>query len=443
MSDSRPDFDVGIIGGGPAGAAMAAYLARAGVGTVVFERSLFPRAHVGESLMPSSTRVLAELGFVEVMERERFPRKYGAVWTTPGVKQYGVVEFDGLDRDCQVTTAGVERNHTFHVDRARFDLLLLLHAHRLGAAVYEGVNVTAVDLESDPYPLITYTIGRKVVTTSVRVVVDASGRQTLLGNQLRTKMIDPVFDQYATYAWFEGFARDALARSQAISDYHFIHFLPVGTDTWMWQIPINDTITSIGVVAQKNVSKLNASHQAFFWKLMDSRPELAEEVRRARQIRPFIEEGDCRYALTQVAGDRYVLIGDAARFVDPIFSNGVSLALNSARFAHRDVLTALESGDFSRSAFETYETTIRRGMKNWSDFMWLYYRLKVLFTHFLDHDDHRTDVLRLMQGDVYEKEQPPVIAQMHKAVLEIEQNHEHVLHDVLSNVPPSVFRPVF
>src|SRR5436853_3853498 len=106
-------------------------------------------------------------------------------------------------------------------------------------------------------------------------------------------------------------------------------------------------------------------------------------------MHPFKDEGDYSYAMKQLAGDRVVLVGDAGRFVDPIFSTGVSIALNSSRFAHRDILAALEKNDFSRESFQTFERTIRLGTKNWYDFISVYYRLNVLFTYFVNSPEYR------------------------------------------------------
>lgn len=449
-SVSLPDFDVGIIGGGPAGAALGAYLGRAGVRVVVFERALFPREHVGESLVPSSTRVFRDLDFLDTMEREKFPRKYGAVWTTASSKHYGVHDWDSLDSDCHAAIrfeereqSEVDRNYTYHVDRGKFDLLLLQHAHRLGATVHEGVTVTGVDLQAQPYPLIRYGLGRRDATTSVRLVVDASGRQTLLGNQLRLKRNDPVFDQYAIHTWFDGLDRQALARTDTLRDYIFVHFLPV-SNSWVWQIPITESVTSVGVVTRKQrFADARASRDQFFWDMVASRPELADCLRVSQQMRPFKPEGDYSYAMTQITGDRFILIGDAARFVDPIFSTGVSIALTSARLAHRDVLKALETGDVSRSSFETYEATIRRGTKNWYDFISVYYRLNILFTWFINSRKHRLSVLKLLQGDVYDEEQPQVIAEMQQAVREIEGRPDHPWHGLLNTMTGDTFRPLF
>ena len=166
---------------------------------------------------------------------------------------------------------------------------------------------------------------------------------------------------------------------------------------------------------------------------------LFDALHRAARIRNFKEEGDYSYAMKQICGDRFILLGDAGRFVDPIFSTGVSIALNSARFAHRDILGALERNDFSRESFATFETTIRRGTKNWYDFISVYYRLNVLFTYFISDSRYRLDVLKLLQGDVYDEEQPPVLEKMRKMVSDVEQNPKHVWHELLSDLTVNAF----
>ena len=183
------------------------------------------------------------------------------------------------------------------------------------------------------------------------MVVDCSGRQTFLGNQLKLKVKDTVFDQYAIHSWFDGYDRKVFAKRDTNLDYIYIHFLPI-SNTWIWQIPITDTVTSLGVVTQKkNFAKSKEDREKFFWETVGSRPLIEETLRKSDRIRPFKEEGDYSYAMKQLAGDRFMLVGDAGRFVDPIFSTGVSIALNSSRFAHKDILTALEKNDFSRNAF--------------------------------------------------------------------------------------------
>jgi FADH2 O2-dependent halogenase len=443
----KTDFDVGIIGGGPAGASMAAYLGKAGVDCVVFEGELFPRQHVGESFVPSSTRVFQDLDFLPVLEENRFPHKFGAAWTTHTATS-GLYQTDwhGLAADSladirfqERDQPGVEQNYTYHVDRGKFDLLLLQHAHKLGAAVHEGVTVKGADFEED-HVRVRYGMGRRDAETTVRMVVDASGRRTLIGNQLKWRIKDDVFDQYALHTWFEDYDRTTYAAgTEALGEYIFIHFLPI-SNTWIWQIPIDDRVTSIGVVTQKeNFKGSRASREQFFWDCIKTRPELYDGLQAATQLRPLKEEGDYSYAMKQITGDRVMLIGDAARFVDPIFSTGVSIALTCSRFGHKDVLAALESGDFGRDSFATYEQTLRQGTRNWYRFISVYYRLNVLFTAFIRDPRYRLDVLKLLQGDVYDEAEPPVLRKMRAIVRAVESNPEHVWHPLLGDLTANAF----
>jgi len=447
LGTGQPDFDIGIIGGGPAGSAMAGYLAKAGVNCVVFERELFPRPHVGESLVPSSTRVFRDLNFLDQMEEAKFPHKFGAVWTADDKKGAYDHDWDGLAPDCHADIRfeerqqdGVDKNYTYHVDRGKFDLLLLQHVNRMGAAVYEGVKVSRVDF-GEQHPVVHFNMGKKEMGVSVKMVIDASGRQTFLGNQLKLKIKDTVFDQYAIHTWFDNYDRKIFAKKDTHRDYIFIHFLPI-SNSWIWQIPITDTITSIGVVTQKkNFAKAKEEREKFFWNSVQSRPAIADALHKADRLRPFKDEGDYSYAMKQLAGDRFILIGDAGRFVDPIFSTGVSIALNSARFAHTDVLAALEKNDFSRQSFSNFENTLRLGTKNWYDFISVYYRLNVLFTYFINEPKYRLDVLKLLQGDVYDDATPPVLEKMRNMVTEVEQNEKHPWHTLLGDLTANAFRP--
>lgn len=447
---SQYDFDVGVIGGGPAGASMAAYLGKAGLKCVVFEGELFPRPHVGESLVPSSTRVFKELGFLDQMEEAGFPRKYGAAWTSSSSARIYNHDWQGLNAEGQADIlfaerdqAGVDMDYTYHVDRGIFDLLLLQHARRLGATVYDQVSVKSVDFSEPSLPQIKYKVGAKEGSTRVRMVVDASGRRTLLGNQLKLKIKDPVFDQYAVHAWFQGYDRDTLATKESHKDYIFVHFLPI-TNSWVWQIPITQTITSIGVVTQKkNFAKSKADREEFFWSCVGSRPNLLKALKEAKQLRPLKDEGDYSYAMKEICGDGFVLVGDAGRFVDPIFSTGVSIALNSARFASADIIRAAEAGDFGKGSFKTFETTIRRGTRNWHEFISLYYRLNILFTAFVQDPRYRLDVLKLLQGDVYDEDRPEVLSAMEKVVTQVEQNENHPWHNYLGDLTANAFKSGF
>ena len=450
MTEDR-DFDIGIIGGGPAGSTMAAYLARAGLSCAVFESEIFPREHVGESLVPATTPVLLQTGAMAKVEAEGFPLKYGAAWTSAETRPVDHNGFTGLTHDFRSAEilfgerdqSGVDRDYTFHVDRGKFDQVLLKHAESLGAKVFQGVRVNSVDFDNPDRPVMRCRVGSRTVDIPVGMVVDASGRRTMLGSQLKVKEADPIFNQYAIHSWFDGFDRKALAVDKKQSDYIFIHFLPVA-DTWVWQIPITDTITSVGVVTQKSrFAASKSDREKFFWDTLASRPELLDALKNSEQVRPFKSEGDYSYAMTQICGDGFVLIGDAARFVDPIFSSGVSVALNSARIAAADIIAAAEAGDFRKERFSTYEATLRRGVRNWYEFISIYYRLNILFTAFVQDPRYRLDVLKMLQGDVYGEEEPKALAEMRVIVKAVEDDPTHLWHKYLGSLRAPSAAPGF
>ncbi|GGK70283.1 hydroxylase [Sphaerisporangium melleum] len=447
MSDA--DFDVAVIGGGPAGSTVASYLAQAGLSCAVFESSLFPREHVGESLIPATTPVLSDIGALAKVEAAGFPKKYGAAWTSAAESAiptlgfelshgFRAAEIEFNERD----QAGVNQDYTYHVDRGQFDLLLLQHAESLGAKVYEGVRVRRVDF-SGPRPKVVFPMGSKEVEVTARMVVDASGRGTFLGRQLKLKVADPVFNQYAVHTWFDGLDRTALAVNKEQADFIFIHFLPI-TDTWVWQIPITDTVTSVGVVTQKkHFSAAGTDREAFFWECVDSRPELGAALRASKQVRPFKPEGDYSYAMREICGDGWLMIGDAARFVDPIFSSGVSVAMNGARIASYDIIAAAEKGDFGKASFAAYEGRLRNAVRNWYEFISIYYRLNILFTAFVADPRYRLDVLKMLQGDVYDGGEPTALTKMREITRQVEENPDHLWHKYLGTLRAPSAAPMF
>jgi FADH2 O2-dependent halogenase len=437
-----PDYDVVIVGGGPAGSSAAAYLAKAGLSVAVFESEMFPRPHVGESLVPATTRVLLETGAMEEVEKAGFPKKYGAAWTSAESRNMMTNQFSKFSHDLGAAEIqfserdqpGVDRDYTFHVDRGQFDLILLKHAESVGAKVFQGIRVLRADLDDPEKVTLTCRLGPREVEITARMMIDASGRQTLLGRQLRTKEADPVFNQYAIHAWFDGLDRRALTANPEKGDYIYIHFLPI-KDAWVWQIPITDTITSVGVVTQKHrFAEAGTDREQFFWDFVASRPELLDALKQADRVRPFKAEGDYSYAVRQVCGDRYALIGDAARFVDPIFSSGVSVALNSARLACQDIIAAAQAGDFSRARFAVYERTHRNGVRNWYEFISVYYRLNILFTTFVQDPRYRLEVVRLLQGDLYDETEPEVLRVMRETVTAVEDDPSHLWHPYLGTL---------
>lgn len=404
-----------ILGGGPAGSALGCYLARAGVACTIIDAANHPRPHVGESLVTATTRIFQDIGFLETMEREGFRHKHGATWRPAHGGAPLRVDF------AEVPQPGIDQSHTYQVDRARFDHLLLKHAEAAGAKVIQGVRAREVIFDGDRAVGVRVDLGGRTVDLPAAAVADATGRATLLGAQLKIKRPDPTFNQFALHAWFNGV--DAGDRP---TDIH-IHFLKAKRG-WAWQIPISDTVSSVGVVAERAAfAGGKGDREGWFAQQVASVPGLAHAMRDAVRVNDFKAEGDYSYAMDAFAGDGWLLLGDAARFVDPIFSSGVSIAMHSAKFAAEALIPALAAGDLSAARLKPYEDRLRAGADVWYEFVSLYYRLLPVFTRFIARPESRSQVVRLLQGDVFNRDSVPVLDAMRAFVAEVEATEGHLL----------------
>ena len=424
--------DVIIIGGGPAGSTLGCYLSMAGISNTIIEKANHPRPHVGESMVPVTTRVFREIGFLETMEKEGFPRKYGASWHAPQNKGKVYILFGEFPNDL------TNQDYTYHVDRGKLDLLLLKRAEELGSTVYQGVPVKQV-LFKDGYAAgVRIGVGNQDIDLHSKIVVDASGRNTLLGRQLKLKVKDPFFNQYAVHAWFEGVDRG----DEDVANHIHIYFLPIERG-WVWQIPITEKVTSMGVVLEKDAftKVARGNLEEFFWEQMQTNDNLVQAMGNARRINEFKTEGDYSYKMSKFVGDGYLLVGDAARFVDPIFSSGVSIAMHGARNAAERIKVALERNDFSEAVLKPFEEKMRAGVEIWYEFIRLYYKLLPLFTLFMQSKQYREQVHRLLQGEVYDKKEVPVLEAMRKYIEAVEKTEGHILRNQLTDIPIDVTLP--
>ena len=418
-------YDVIIVGGGPAGSTLGCYLSMAGINNVIFESAIHPRPHVGESMVTSTTRVFQEIGFLETMEKEGFVKKYGASWHAPQNQGKVGIEF------AEFPQPGIHQDYTYHVDRAKLDLLLLKRAEELGTKVYQGVHVKQVLFDGDYAKGVRISVAGQPLDVQAKIVVDASGRHTLLGRQLGVKKKDPIFNQYAVHAWFEGVDRG----NDTAADHIHIYFLPVERG-WVWQIPITDTITSMGVVVERDVfTQAHKDLEGFFFEQVQTNDNLVKAMQNATRVNEFKTEGDYSYSMTKFSGNGFLMIGDAARFVDPIFSSGVSIALASAKYASERIKLAFETNDFSEELLKPYETKLRSGVGIWYEFICLYYRLLPLFTYFIQSKQHRLQVLQLLQGEVFNREEVPVLDAMRKFIETVEKSENHIFKGKLVDIP--------
>jgi len=418
------DADVIIIGGGPAGATVGAYLGRAGRRALILERDIHPREHVGESLVPATNVVTHDLGFWEKLEASQFVKKPGATWT--GLK-------GGVGSEFVVTFADVPQNipnpeYTYHVDRAMFDAMYLRHANELGAEVLQGVSVLKVLFEGDRAVGVRVRILGREIDLRSRFVIDASGRRTLLGKQLGLWEKDKQFNQFAIYSWFRG----VNPPSPETAEYIHVHFLPVNRG-WVWHIPIYDGITSVGAVTEKaDFLKSGKDHETFFNELMQMTPNTRHILKDAERVKPYYIEADYSYKISRFSGPGWLLVGDAARFVDPIFSSGVSVAMRSGQFAFQALTRAMDEGA-EEEAFSEYNETVDRGVQIWYEWITLYYRLQHLFTRLSAKPEYKADIQQLLQGEVFDKGAIKVLDRMKALIKTVESTEGHVMRPYLSD----------
>lgn len=416
--------DVVIMGGGPAGLTLGCYLADAGLSPLVLEKLNHPRPHVGESLMPSAVRILREIGFGDAAEDAGFPRSGGVVYRPPRADDVPLpyTRFPGGDDAPE---------YTYHVDRARFDMLLMKHAENRGCRVVQGVGVEEVLFDDEGAARgVRVMLGDRPREIDAKVVVDAAGRATRIGRQLGLRRSHPVLDQFALHAWFV----DVHRGPEATQGYTNIYFLPE-LRGWAWHAPINDEITSIGVVAARSEYQgQSGGVEGFFQTALDTNPKLSAATASARRINDLKGEVNYSYSLERVCGDGWLAIGDAARFLDPVFSSGVSVAMHSARLAAERIQTGLEAGDPSREVFFPYEDMMLSGAALWDDFIRLFYRLLPSFTE-LVQSEHGPAIMRMIQGETYDESDAEWLGEMRTMVRRVEEADTHPWKGELMELP--------
>ena len=344
----RWDFDVAVIGGGPGGSSTATALARHGRTVLLLERDRFPRFHIGESQLPWSNEVFRALGVEETIAEAGFVEKWGASFRA----------FDGTTEQYADFSAAVETPtpRTVQVPRARFDEILLRHAERSGATVLEAHRALETVFEADAVALRFAGPDGAERTVRVGAVVDASGRAGFLAKRLGRHEVDPLLRNIAVHAQYEGVPRSEGRRA---GDIRMFTRPDMG---WIWFIPLSESAMSVGAVIPQAVHRQVAKgtpEDSLAAYLADT-PGAALLLQQARRISPARFDADYSYLGTQLAGDRWVAVGDAAAFLDPIFSTGVLLAMQAGLDAAAVIHAGLTEGDLSARRFADYGRLLRR-----------------------------------------------------------------------------------
>jgi len=379
-------WDVIVIGGGPSGSTLAARLAQAGRRVVVFEKERFPRFHIGESLLPCSMPLFRELGVLPKLEDGRFLRKYAAEFVTA----------DGSQKQRYAFAEGLVPGtpSAFEVDRAEFDQVLLEHAEAAGARVEQESTVVRFecDLERGVDVVVRAADGSEA-THHAEMLVDASGQSALLPSRLGLREMEPLLRNFAVFSHFDGAARASGEREGDIS-------VVLVNEGWGWVIPLRGDRTSVGLVGPAKGLRGVKPDEAFLDERMRATPYLAERFAGARRVAPVRTISDWSYKSRALAGDRWLLVGDAGAFIDPVFSTGVYIGMTGAFDAARALDQALRTRRFQRSEFLPYERRMRALVGTYTEFVKGFYtpEFAELLLHPSDALGLRAAVTSLLAG---------------------------------------------
>jgi flavin-dependent dehydrogenase len=336
-------WDTIVIGGGPAGSTAAGLLAKK---VLVLERDKFPRFHIGESLIPFGNDVLNELGVWNKLEQAGFMPKLGAEFTLGnGAGMQRLLFRDSLE---------ARYAQTFQVERARFDHLLLNHAEEQGTQVIYSAKVTQVRVDENGAKIAYDHVG-KTHHAIARWIVDASGRISVVGNALKVPKTDlNMPKRMAVFSHFKNVYRNPGEASGHITIVRL-------ENAWCWFIPLDAEKTSVGLVQILDAFKTQGvSPQESFENAIRRHAELRYRLKNAERLEEFRVEGDYTFRHLQAAGPRWLLAGDAAGFIDPIFSSGVMVALRSSQLAAHAILKADAS---NRALSGSEQRAYTRGVK--------------------------------------------------------------------------------
>ena len=416
--------DVLIIGGGPGGAAAAMFLIREGIKPIILEQEAFPRFHIGESMTGEAGQLLRRLGLEQMMLERQYPVKHG-------VKVYGAEGVNAWFIPVSARTAAWELTPgtTWQVRRSDFDGVMLKEAESRGAKVIRGTATQA--LLADDGAVRGVTMRRPDGTTEdieSEMLLDCSGMATFLANQRVTgpKYVGSYDKQIAFFTHVTGAIRGTGASGEEARDNTLIFYKQ--KFHWAWFIPIDHEVVSLGIVVPraKFTETKQSPHDFFLDYLPQINPDLRRRVGDTKMVEKVHVIPNYSYQVRRFCGKGYICIGDAHRFIDPIFSFGISATLREAEFAVPHVLAYLE-GKRSDDAnpFAKHMLFCEKGTDNLEDMVDLFWEQPFTFAA-LVHHRYREQLIDAFAGRVYETEHQPspaIIA--FRKILKRTRDYEH------------------
>jgi FADH2-dependent halogenase len=382
------EYDAVVIGAGPGGTSASTFLAKAKKRVLVLEKETFPRFRIGESLLPSNMAIFREMGVMPALKAAGFPRKLGAQFLLSNGSMHTRFVF----REGKFN----REPEAMQVERSVFDHILLKHARSCGVDAREGWTVQGFKADNRGVEIQARDEQGGLHSFRSRFLLDASGRNNITGNQEGTRELHPRWKKLAIFGHFLNVELDS---GEAGSDTVIVRF----PDKWFWIIPLDSEKTSVGLVIDKD--EFNASDgkpAEIFERWVQSSGPLRSRMRHARLVGEMQTTTDFSYYNRRLAGDRLLRLGDAAGFIDPIFSSGVFLAMWSGKLAAETVLSCLERGVTGGRGFARYENRVWRGIQFYWRVVENYYTTPFmeLFLQRRDHHDLPSAVNALLAGEL-------------------------------------------
>lgn len=372
--------EVLIIGGGPGGSAAAMFLLKEGIKPIILEQEEFPRFHIGESMTGEAASLLRRLGLGELMTEHNFPVKHGVRVFGEGGKNSWYIPVSARDQNWELK-AGT----TWSVRRSEFDGMMLAKAIERGATLVRGTAVKAIMDDKGAVCGVTmrHPDGR-IEDIESTVILDCSGMATFLGNQKVTgpKYLGSYDKQIAFFAHVKGAIRDGGTEGEMAPGNTVIFYQK--KYHWSWFIPVDDEVTSIGlVVPRAKFVETKQTPQEFF---LDYLPQINPDLERRIADYELVDKvhviPNYSYQVRRFCGKGFICIGDAHRFIDPIFSFGLSATMREAEFAVPHIISYLKGERREDdNPFAEHMLFCEQGIDNLEDMVDLFWNSLSLLRH--------------------------------------------------------------
>lgn len=416
--NNQENYDVIVIGGGPAGSTAATLIAQNGQRVLLLERDAEPTFKIGESLIPATYWTFKRLGMLNRLRRSHFTQKYSVQFYSRSGKASAPFYF--------FETNPHESSVTWQVLRSEFDQMLLDNASENGVDVCRGVGVRKVIFEGEKATGVVIqnrdnselsTPHKNTETVYGTVIVDSTGQSSLIGRQLKLNSVEPNLKKASLFTHYEGGHRDSGIDEGATLILHTEE-----KDSWFWSIPLPYNRTSVGVVGELDYllqnrrdadGKLNA--QKIFDEELDRCQPLKQRLEGAKQLFPIQTTKDFSYRASRIAGEHWVLIGDAFGFLDPVYSTGLFLALQSGEMAADAIIEAFRDDDFSETKLGEFGQKFVDGMEAFRKLVYAFYTKDFSFARFLsEYPEHLGGIVDILSGDVYRRDVTHIFPDMSK-----------------------------